>query len=231
MEEWLNYPLEDLLLFSRETYLRLFELYHRDIWPAQILAAAVGIAMLRALFVGRTAQIQAMFVALAAIWLWIAYAFHAQRYADINWAAENFGWLFTAQAVLLIIAAIWPAGLRSGSKGSRWAGVVVFVLGLLVLPLAGLGLDRQWFEVEFFAFTPDPTAIATLGVMVALAGAWRWLLALIPLFWCLAGGVTLLAMNSLEAYFVWGVAGLAVLGMIAGSATAPQKASSRADAM
>ena len=117
MEEWLNYPLEDLLLFSRETYLRLFELYHRDVWPAHILAAAFGVAMLPAILRGRLPRIQAVLVVLAAMWAWIAYAFHAQRYAQINWAAENFGWLFAAQAGLMILAAIWPGALRPARSG------------------------------------------------------------------------------------------------------------------
>lgn len=228
MQEWLNYPLEDLLLFSRETYLRLFELYHRDLWPAQILLAGVGLAMLRALLIGRVAQIQATFVALAVIWLWVAYAFHLQRYAPINWAGENFAWVFAAQAGLMIVAAIWPAGLRGGAVWARWTGAALFVFALVILPLAGLVLDRQWFEVEFFALTPNATAIATLGVMVAFAGAWRWLLALIPLGWCVIGGGTLLAMESPKAYLVWGAGAVALIAFIGGSVSAARTAASTA---
>jgi len=224
MQEWLNYPLEDLLLFSRETYLRLFELYHLDLWPAQILLAGVGLAMLRASLIGRVAQIQATFVALAVIWLWVAYAFHLERYAPINWAGENFAWAFAAQAGLMIIAAIWPAGLRGGAVWARWTGAALFVFALVVLPLAGLALDRQWYEVEFFALTPNATAIATLGVMVAFAGAWRWLLALIPLGWCVVGGATLLAMESPEAYLVWAAGAIGLIAVIASSFAQPARA-------
>lgn len=216
MEEWLNYPLEDLLLFSRETYLRLFERYHQDIWPVHILAAAFGLGMLRALFVGRTAQIQAMLTVLAAIWLWVAYGFHAQRFLEINWAAEGFAWAFAAQAGLMIIAAIWPGGLRANALGPRWLGVALFLAALVLIPFAGLALDRTWREVEFFALTPDATALATLAVMVAIAGAWRWVLALIPLGWIAVATATALAMDSMEAYLLSGVAGLAVLAMLAG---------------
>ncbi len=217
MEEWLNYPLEDLLLFSRETYLRLFELYHRDVWPAHILAAAFGVAMLPAILRGRLPRIQAMLVVLAASWAWVAYAFHAQRYLDINWAANGFAWLFAAQAGLMILAAIWPVGLRPGAAWARWMGAVLFVFALAGLGLAGLAVDRAWFEVEFFALTPGSTALATLGVLVALAGAWRWLLALLPLIWCVIGGGTELAMDSPEAYVMWGSAGIAVLLIAASS--------------
>ena len=45
MSEWWTYELSDFLLFSPRTYYRLFELYNRDVWPAQILALALGVAI------------------------------------------------------------------------------------------------------------------------------------------------------------------------------------------
>ena len=39
---------------------------------------------------------------LAACWLWVAIAFHATRYATINWAASYFAWAFGLEAALLI---------------------------------------------------------------------------------------------------------------------------------
>jgi hypothetical protein len=117
----------------------------------------------------------------------------------------------------MVLAAIWPGGLRPGAVWARWTGAAVFVFALVVLPLSGLAVDRQWYEVEFFALTPDPTAIGTLGVMVALAGAWRWLLALIPLAWCVIGGGTMFATASPEAYLVWGAAAAALIATVASS--------------
>ncbi|MFW6024690.1 MAG: DUF6064 family protein [Dichotomicrobium sp.] len=217
MDALLGYSLEDLMLFSRETYLRLFELYHRDVWPAQILVGALGIAFLQPVLVGRRTRIRAMLAVLALIWLWVGYAFHLERYATINWAATSFAWLFAAQAGLLLIAAIWPGGLRGGPAWARGTGAAILGFALAVLPLAEIALGRGWREVEFFALTPDATAFATLGVLVALSGAWRWLLALVPLTWCVIGGGTLLAMNSPEAYLSWGAA-LVALVMLAASA-------------
>lgn len=227
MEEWLNYPLEDLLLFSRETYLRMFELLHRDLWPAHILSVALGIGILRAIWIGRTAQIRAMLSIFAVLWAGVGYFFHALRYADINWAADSFAWLFAGQAALLLISAIWPAGLQGGVAWARGIGAAVFAFALVVLPFSGLAFDRDWREVEFFAFTPDATALATLGVMIALAGAWRWLLALIPLGWCVIGGGTALAMDSPEAFVLGGVAAVAVLALIASAFAAPRSSAAQ----
>ena len=46
MSEWWTYTLSDLLMFSARTYYRLFELYNREIWPAQIVTIALGIVIL-----------------------------------------------------------------------------------------------------------------------------------------------------------------------------------------
>jgi len=215
MEQLLGYSLEDMLLFSRETYLRLFALYHGDLWPAHILAGAFGIAMLRPVLIGRQAQIVAMFTVLAVMWAWVTYGFHLQRYATINWAAEGFAWAFAAQAGLLLLAAIWPGGLRPGAGWARATGVAVFAFALIVLPLAGIALGRDWREAEFFALTPDPMALATLGALIAVSGAWRWPLALIPLGWAAVSTATLHAMGSAEAYVLAAATGVAALALIA----------------
>ena len=44
--EWWTYSLRDFLLFSPRTYYRLFELYNAAIWPAQIVALGLGLAVL-----------------------------------------------------------------------------------------------------------------------------------------------------------------------------------------
>jgi hypothetical protein len=224
VEDLVGYRLDDLLPFSRETYLRLFELYHGDLWPAQILAGALGVAMIFSVLGGRLAQIRATLTILAVVWLWIAYGFQAERYMTINWAAEGFAWAFAGQAALLLLAAIWPGHLRAGPSWVRGAGATTFALGLVVLPLAGLALDRDWREVEFFALTPDASALATLGVLVAVAGIWRWLLALIPLAWSIVSGGTALAMDSPEAFVLWLAGSAALLLMLAGAFSPSERA-------
>ena len=47
MSEWWTYTLHDLILFSSRAYHRLFELYNAAIWPAQIAALGLGVAIAR----------------------------------------------------------------------------------------------------------------------------------------------------------------------------------------
>ena len=48
MSDWWTYRLSDFLLFSPDTYRRLFELYNAGIWPIQIAAALLGLLALAA---------------------------------------------------------------------------------------------------------------------------------------------------------------------------------------
>ena len=135
---------------------------------------------------------------LAACWLWIAIAFHAHRYAMINWAAVYFAWGFALEAVLLIWIGVVRGGLvfaRSGDRAARF-GMGIFLFALAVEPAVGLALGRGWRQVEIFGVAADPTAVATLGLLLLARGPGRWALIVVPLIWCAITGATLLAMKA-----------------------------------
>lgn len=212
MQDWLTYRLSDLILFSPRTYYRLFELYHRDIWPAQLIALGV-IAAIVALLVRGDGERQGVIIGalLAACWLWVAVAFHLQRYATINWAARYFAGLFIVQAALLVWAGVVRRRLAfdSADRRSRWPAISLFLVAALAPSVAGVATDRTWGQVELFGLTPDATVIATLGLLAGTTGAPR-VLSLAPLCWCLIGGATLWALGSAEAWvsIVTGMIGL-----------------------
>jgi hypothetical protein len=155
-------------MFSPRTYWRLVELYNRDVWPLQLIAAAAG---LLALWLAATRPAARRIVAalLALAWLWVGWAFHWQRYATINLAAPYLAGACWLQAALLVIV-----GVASHSGPGRPANAVVRGLGwvlasggLLLYPLAGLAAGRPWAQAEVFGVMPEPTALATLGLLLA----------------------------------------------------------------
>jgi hypothetical protein len=200
MGDLLTYALSDFLLFSRETYHRLFELHNEAVWPAQLVAAALGIAVLALLRWPGVAQGRAIAAILAACWFWVAWAFHLERYATINWAAVYFAAAFIVQALLLVWVGVLRGRLvfRPGRDRAGQAGLVVSVFALAVQPLVGLLVGRAWPGIEVFAVAPDPTVVATLGLLLT-AERTPWGLAAIPVLWCAVGGATLWAMESPEA--------------------------------
>lgn len=102
MSEWWTYRLSDFLMFSPRTYWRLVELYNHDVWPAQLAGLAVGFAALWLAASRRAGAGRVLAALLAVAWLWVGWAFHWQRYATINWAAQYFAVAYAIQAGLLL---------------------------------------------------------------------------------------------------------------------------------
>ena len=201
MSEWWTYTLHDFLLFSPRTYYRLFELYNREIWPAQVLTSGAGVAILLALRRDGARAGRVIAAVLAGCWLWVAWAFHFQRYATINWAATYFAAAFAIEALALAWTGVVRGRLAFGAvdRAVRRAGIGVLILGLVVQPLIGPLAGRHWAQAELFGLAPDPTAVATLGVLLLASDRVRWALLAVPLLWCAVTGATLWAMGAPDA--------------------------------
>jgi hypothetical protein len=200
MSDWWTYSLSDFLLFAPRTYYRLFELYNDDIWPAQIAALAAGAAIVALLERSGARTGRVITAILAASWLSVAWAFHLERYATINWAAVYFAAGFALQMLLLL----WSGTIRGqldlrldGTITSR-AGLALFIFALVGQPVIGRLVGRPWTQAEIFAAAPDPTAVATLGVLLT-ASRVPWGLMVLPLLWCLITGATLWTMDAPDA--------------------------------
>jgi hypothetical protein len=211
MSEWWTYAPSDFLLFAPRTYYRLIELHNLDVWPMQFVALLLGVAILVLARGERAWRRRAVAAILAGCWLWVGWAFHIQRYATINWAAVYFAYGFALQALLLLLTG--AAGLVKFTKPEPRlapAGLGLFVLALLIQPLIGPLLGRSWSEIELFGLAPDPTAVATLGILLA-ADRIRFALMIVPLVWCAIGGATLSAMGGPDAIILPAAGLLAVL--------------------
>jgi hypothetical protein len=196
MDDWLSYRLSDLILFSPQTYYRMFAQYHARIFPLQVVLVASAVA-LPLLVRSRWAPAGRIVPAvLAAWWTWVAIAFHLSRYSTINWAARYFALLFVAQAVLLVWYAIRET--RHRAQQDNWVTWGLWLVAILA-PVGSMLSGRTWNQVELVGATPDPTAIATLAFALSVA-RWRLVLAIVPLVWCGIGAATLWALDSREAW-------------------------------
>jgi len=233
MSEWWTYSLTNFLLFSPRTYYRLFELTNADVWPLQFVTLALGVAIVVLVLRPRAWSGRAIAAILAALWLFVAWAYLLARYDTINWVARYFAIAFVLQAALLIWTGVIRdrfrfgtrdpqsplipahAGIQSpthqflmfknwvpafaGTSGARWIGFALLVYALALHPLIAPLTGRPITQAEIFGLAPDPTALATLGVLLA-ADRPRLHLVAIPLLWCLVTGMTLWSMESPEAW-------------------------------
>ena len=214
MPEWWTYSLSDFLLFSPRTYYRLIERYNVAVWPAQPITLGLGLVVAALLRRPSVARSRAVAAILAALWAWVGWGFIASRYTTINWAAQYLAWLFAAEVVLLGWLGAVRARLHFGWSrgGPALLGALLFGFALALYPLLGPALGRGWRQAEVFGIAPDPTALATLGLLLTGKGSprARWLLLAAPLVWCAIAGVTLWAMGSPEAWILLSSALLAV---------------------
>lgn len=196
MSEWWTYSLSSFLLFSARTYYRLFELTNADVWPLQIVTLAAGLAIPVLVVRGAASGGRVVAAILAALWLFVAWAYMLQRYDPINFAARYYAIGFAIQAGLLI----WTGVIRDRLHFDppRWIGIPLIIYALVLQPLIAPLSGRPWTQAEIFGLAPDPTVVATLGVFVAAARP-NWLLLILPLLWCVISGLTLWAMESPEA--------------------------------
>lgn len=213
MSEWWTYSLQDLLMFSPQTYYRLFERINADLWPAHLLALALGASTLLLFGRQRDRATPWVFAILAVGWGSVAWSYFWARYANINLAAPWFALAFAVESLLLIWMGLSQRRFsiaRTSSLRQRAAlGLLVFALG--IYPLIGLALGRSWTQAEVIGLAPDPTALATLGVLLLTGTRSFWVLAPIPILWCLISGATLWAMAAPDFFIAPGLALLAAL--------------------
>ncbi len=218
MSEWLSYSLEDFLLFSPRVYWRLFELHNRSVWPAQGAAILFGVAILAFLLRPRPWSDWLVAAGLGSAWTWVAWSFLWLRYATINWAIAYIAPVFVLEAVLLVLV----KGMadrhlftidRSVAAG---IGLALYFYALVLHPLVPLIDGRSLRSAEIFAIAPDPTAIATLGLLTLASRPASVLLGIIPAAWCLASWATLHTMGSSLAIIPLAAVGLAVLALAVG---------------
>ena len=207
MSEWWKYTISDFLLFSPRTYYRLIERYNEAVWPAQLAALALGAVILVLLYRPALQRRRVISGIVAAVWAFVAGAFLWKRYATINWAAIYFAWTFAIEAVLLL-----GVTFRARVDFVGKLGVSLFVFSLAVYPLLAPLLGRGWRQSETFGVAPDPTVLATLGLLLVAEQPPPWWILPVPLLWCLVSGATLWAMGSPE---VWILVSVAIVVLVA----------------
>ena len=201
MDAWWTYGIADLVLFTPETYFRLFEFYHRDWWPMQLACKAMAVVILLCLWLKPAWGGRVIAILLATGWTWVGWAFLHLRFAPIHWAANWYALAFFLQALLLFVYGVSRRGVEFEIVNSVRAGIGILLLlgALLVMPATAHLSGREWIQAELFAMTPDATVLATLGLLLLAKGRTAVWLAVIPLAWCFVSGATLWVLEAPEA--------------------------------
>jgi Family of unknown function (DUF6064) len=201
MSEFWTYRLQDLLLFSPRVYWRMFELQNAAVWPLQPIAILAGVAATIMVLQGRRFAGVAVGAILAVLWAFVGWSFLWGRYSAINWAMAYVAPAFILQAILLAGSCAWKGSLAFDRTGrGRNGGLLLAAAAIGAYPLLPLFFGRPAAGAEIFGVAPDPTAIATLGFLLASRGRHAPLLYPIPLAWLLLSGLTLHTLRDAQAW-------------------------------
>jgi len=215
MEDVFSYALSDALLFSPRVYFRLFALRNGAFWPGHVLIVLAGLVLLVASVRPQQKLVAGALIICGLAWLSLAWLFFWIDYAAINWAAVYFAPLATLQGVLLVATAVHHWARNTGpDRGPRLASSALVLVALVGYPLLAPLSGRAWQSAEVLALAPDPTGIATLGVLAIGGIAHRWLLMIVPLIWCAITGLTLYAMGEPVFWLAPSCGLLAVLAIL-----------------
>lgn len=197
MSEWWSYRPSDFLMFSPRAYYRQIESFNTGHWPLHLILAAIGIYLIFALFRRRALHFRASHLALAALWAFVALDYLRAYLSTIHWGATYASYAFLVQALLLVVRGFagGPAGERTGRVG-RSVGTAVILAATVVYPMVAILAGRGYEGSEVIGATPTPTALATLGFLIASPrrGA-DYVLMIIPILWCLLESMTIYTMR------------------------------------
>jgi hypothetical protein len=187
-----SYRLHDLLMFSADTYFRLFELVNRQWWPVALAGALLPLAVLVATL--RSQVPRAAVALLAPAWVSVALLYLADGLAGIHWLGPWWAGAFLLQAAawLAWLAAVRPA---CAARGPRRVAGLLLVGAATAWPALSWALQRPLWQAEVVGLAPDPTVLLSLGLLLTLQPTRRGALLLgLPLAWCLFSGATLWAL-------------------------------------
>lgn len=214
MNGWSSYTLQDFIPFTADIYFRLIERMSETFWPLHVLTLALGVV---ALWLAFNNHARLACLVIAPVWAFVAFAFFIQRYAELNWAGGYIGYLFLAQAFLLLLIAMTGRGLDSMPRQRTGSaiGIAIALAGLIGLPFMEPLTGGSWFQAEVFGIHADPTAITTLGLSLIFLRGWAlWIMTMIPALWLLISGLTLWVLGTPAAIVLFALLAIALTGLV-----------------
>ncbi|MDX1572730.1 MAG: DUF6064 family protein [Methylophaga sp.] len=213
MNGWSSYALQDFIPFTVDIYFRLLERMNETFWPLHLLSLSLGLAALW-LAIKNRGRLACLLV--APVWVFVAFAFFFQRYAELNWAGSYIGSFFVAQAILFILIALAGKDLdnKSCKKPSAVIGIAIAFIGLIGWPFIALLTGGHMYQSEVFGIHAGPTVITTLGLSLIMFRGWAlWLMAMIPALWLLFSGLTLWGLGIPVSMILFIVLAIGLIGL------------------
>lgn len=208
-----------MIPLSLEVFLGTLEDFNRMVRPMQALAVAFGLVALWVLVRPQHVSGRLLGTILACSWGATGIFYHLGTFAELNFWDYPIGWAFIAQGVLLFWAGpvANKMSLENRAPLRRLTGLVLCVYALAGAPLLALVLGRDWAQAGYFALSPGPTIVFTLGALLMLNPRGVWFLWGLPLLMSIPVTVLGSSLQLWEDAMVLPLAVLAVVLFIGGN--------------
>lgn len=187
--------------FDAEVLASLYALYNAAVWPAPAVALGLALVALWLAVPPRRGDGRFIGTLLAAGWLWCGLVFFDRHLAPFDFMAPVYGWLFVAQAVLLLWGLVWRrATLQFRADVFGAAGLALAAVALFGLPLLAGFVEGGYASARIVGVAPGPTALFTLGLLLLAPLRTAWPLMVIPLLWTGVAGAMAWALDVMAAW-------------------------------
>jgi hypothetical protein len=201
--------------FTVEQFFGVFAAYNQALWPAHLLAWALGAAAVGLALRPGPVRSRAAAGILAALWLANGLGYHLAFFTRINPAAYGFAAVF----VLGAAAFAWQGvvlgrlGFAAGAGPTGLAGWGCVLYGLAGYNLLGWALGHGWPEAPMFGVAPCPTTVFTWGLLLWSRPPAGWPVLAMPALWTAVGGSAAVALAVPQDYglIAAGALGLGVI--------------------
>lgn len=187
--------------FTAEQFFDVFRHYNLSVWPMQAVLLAVAVVLVAlALVSPRSSRI--VVAGLAALWVWMALAYHLAFFASLTPAAYVFAAAFLVEAALLAWHGLRTRRLHFAvprEPSMVIAGAVLIAFALVGYPTLAYALGQRYPAVPTFGL-PCPTLIFTFGLLTWCVRPVPWSVLWIPTAWAVLGSTAAVSFGAREDF-------------------------------
>lgn len=196
--------------FTREQFFDSLGRYNDAVGPAPLGLVALSLFAVALVVTGR-GRSRAIPVIVAALWTWMAVAYHFAIFTLINPAAWAFGVAFLGAAALFLARALRGGMVFEVPRGAaRFVSAGLLLYAWIGYPLVGWLAGHVYPKTPTFGL-PCPTTIFTLGLLLLVRRPAPLAVFVVPLVWSGIGSVAAFRFGVVEDY------GLSIAGVVTGA--------------
>ena len=187
--------------------------YNQAIWPLPIVACVLVVAAVVPTLRPFPGSGRSVAAVLAVVWAWVGVGFHLGPAAAIDFAAPGYGAAFVLQALLLAWSGTVRGNLafRFRPDPAGWTGLGCVALGVVGWPLLAALAGQSWPSLPLAGTSPDPTALASIGLLLLGSARDRLHLIVVPALWAAVAGLQGWMLDTPERLLLPAAAAIAVV--------------------